>query len=466
MKNRVIAVILTAIMAMSCLAGCGNNAEEDTTEKKATVQDEETDAASTDDTDTVGADDDEASIGDKVSLTVLCGYAGEDPHGQYIYQYAEAYMREHPNVEIEIQSISTNDIYTKLSSMATTPSDLPEVFFTSADAVATLHDLGLTQDLAGLLSDENIEKFAEGVIDSCKFGDEITYFPIAVQPQAVIYRQDRFEEAGLSIPTNWDDFVKCAQALTKDEDDDGTAEEWGFGMIGANNSSGQSRFLSYLWANGVDAILEENGEWGTDLTVDNEKLSQAFTRWTDMNVEGIVPIGITEVDYPTAANYFAMGYTSMFMTGSNALGVAYANNPDLEGKLGSFKLPGEYAGTMLGTEGYAVSSHADEATQEVAVDFLNFFVEHDQEMSFWQSSGKIPATTDGQTAEYIMGDDYAGYLQQIADGCRPVASFAGISGLKSVLGDAYASVFSEEKTSEQALEILESATKELLEDYN
>ena len=42
------------------------------------------------------------------------------------------------------------------------------------------------------------------------------------------------------------------------------------------------------------------------------------------NVEGVVPTGITEVDYPTAANYFAMGYTSMFLTGPNALGDAYA----------------------------------------------------------------------------------------------------------------------------------------------
>ena len=61
---------------------------------------------------------------------------------------------------------------------------------------------------------------------------------------------------------------------------------------------------------------------------------------------------------------------------------------------------------------------------------------------FWQSSGKIPATVEGQKADYITGDDYAGYLQQIADGCRPTVSFAGISGLKSALGDAYAAVFS------------------------
>lgn len=446
MKKTLPAVLLSAFLAASSLSGC-----------QGTPQDSPS-------TEAEGPDTQEGA--GSVSLTVLCGYAGEDPHGQYVYQYADDYMKEHPNVSIEIQAISTNDIYTKLSAMATTPEDLPQIFFTSADAVATLHDLGLTQDLTGLIPDDLAAEFATGVMDSCKLGDEIAYFPVALQPQAIIYRMDRFEEAGLEIPKTWDEFIQCAKALTKDSDGDGEIDQWGFGMVGSNNSSGQSRFMSYLWSNGVDCVSEQDGKWTTDLTADNETLAAAFSKWTSMNKEGIVPIGITEVDYPTAANYFAMGYTSMFMTGSNALGVAYSNNPDLEGRLGSFKLPGDYPGTMLGTEGYAVSAYASDEQKAAAVDFLRYFVEHDADMKFWQSSGKIPVTSEGQKADYITGEDYAGYLQQIKDGCRPTVTFAGISGLKSALGDAYAAVFSGEQTNEEALADLETAAQELMEDYN
>ena len=449
MKKRILAAALATIFTVASLTGCGASTDENTT---ATGTGSEAAAAATTDID---------SIGD-VKLTVLCGYAGEDPHGQYVYSYAEEYMKEHPNVKIEIQAISTNDIYTKLSAMATTPEDLPQIFMTSADAVATLYDLGLTRDLTGLISDDLAGEFA----NACKLDDKIVYFPIAIQPQAIIYRKDRFEEAGLTIPTTWDEFIDCAKALTKDSDGDGEVDQWGFGMVGSNNSSGQSRFMSYLWSNGVDCVTGEDGDFSTDLKADNKTFTDAFAKWTQMNNDGIVPIGITEVDYPTAANYFAMGYTSMFMTGSNALGVAYANNPDLKGKLGSFKLPGDYPGTMLGTEGYAVSAYATDEEAAAAIDYLRFFVEHDDQMMFWQSSGKIPATVEGQKADYITGDDYAGYLQQIADGCRPTVSFAGISGLKSALGDAYAAVFSKEKTNEQAVADLEKAVAELMEDYN
>lgn len=184
------------------------------------------------------------------------------------------------------------------------------------------------------------------------------------------------------------------------------------------------------------------------------------------NEYGVVPTGITEVDYATAANYFSMGYTSMMLTGSNAIGVAYANNPELKGKIGSFPIPGEHSGTMLNAEGYALCSYAEEEEKKAAVDFLKFFTNNDSELMFWQSSGKIPATVEGQKAEYITGEDYKGYLETIEAGCIPPVNFAGISGLKSLLGDAYAAVFSEESTNEEAVETLEEELDTLLEDYN
>lgn len=404
--------------------------------------------------------------GDNVNVTIMCAYASEDPHGQYVYQYADAFMAEHPEVNIEIQAVSSNDIYTKLAAMATSPDDLPTLFFTSADQAPTEYDLGLMEDLRNYLDDETIGMFADGIIDACVLDDTIALYPIAVQPSAVLYRADRFEEAGLEVPTTWEEFLECAKALTADTDEDGEIDQWGFSMVGSNNSSGQSRFQSYLWSNGIEQIAydEDEEEWVASF---GEDFLEKFTFWTDMNnVYGVVPTGITEVDYATAANYFAMGYTSMMLGGSNAIGVAYASNPELKGKIGSFRIPGEAAGTMLFAEGYGLCSKADEAEKEAAIEFLKFFSTNDSELMFWQSSGKIPATVEGQKAEYISGDDYKGYLDTIAADCIKPINFAGLSGLKSALGDAYSAVFSGEKTNEEAVDNFLRDMDELLEDYN
>lgn len=407
-----------------------------------------------------------ADNGDKVNVTIMCAYASEDPHGQYVYQYAEDFMKENPNVNIEIQAISSNDIYTKLAAMVTSPDDLPTLFFTSVDQAPTLYDLGLMDDLSGHLDEETLSMFAEGITDACTLDGFLAFYPIDVQPSAMLYRTDRFEEAGLEVPATWDEFLECAKALTKDSDGDGEVDQWGFSMVGSNNSSGQSRFMSYLWSTGCNMISYDEDEeaWVPDL---GDKFNDSFKFWTDMNNEyKVVPTGITEVDYATAANYFAMGYTSMMLSGSNAIGVAYSSNPDLKGNIGSFPIPGGNPGTMLNAEGYALCSYASDEEKAAAVDFLKYFSTHDSELMFWQSSGKIPATVEGQKAEYISGDDYKGYLDTIKAGCIAPMNFAGISGLKSLLGDAYSAVFSGEKTNDAAVEDFKTALDELLEDYN
>ena len=121
---------------------------------------------------------------------------------------------------------------------------------------------------------------------------------------------------------------------------------------------------------------------------------------------------------------------------------------------------------MLGAEGYAISSYASDAEKQAAYDFIKFFATADSEYKFWQSSGKIPAVKAGQDVDFITGQDYEGFLQQIADGCRPTLTFAGIAGLKGALGDAYSAVFSGEMTNEQAVNALVADLAELMEDYN
>lgn len=460
MRKKILALLLSGIMTATLFAGCGTS----DSGSSAAAPDSASDAATPEGDASADAASPAAS-GDEVTVTVLCGYASEDPHGQYVYQYAEEFNAANPGIKVEIQAISTNDIYTKLAAMATTPNDIPTLFMTSADQVATLYDLGLTEDLNSQIPQEVRDGFAHGAYESTLIDDQMTFYPIAVQPLAVIYRKDRFEEAGLSVPTNWDEFVANAKALTKDTDGDGENDQWGFSMVGSNNSSGQSRFMAYLWSNGYNLAYEEGGEWKTDITAD-DAFVEVFSKWTDMNKDGVVPTGITEVDYATSANYFAMGYTNIFLTGSNALGVAYANNPDLTGNLASFPLPGSAPGTMLNAEGYAMSKHASDEQKAAAAKFLTFFSTHDTEMTFWNVSGKIPATQEGQKVSYLAGEDYAGYLKQIEQGCRPTMTFPGIAGLKSALGNAYSAVFSGEKDNKQACEDLVKEVTELLEDYN
>jgi len=319
--------------------------------------------------------------------------------------------------------------------------------------------MGLTEDISKYLTGDQLAEFGPGVVDNSTIAGIMAYYPLALQPLAMLYRIDRFEEAGLSIPVTWDEFLAVAQALTTGDN------EKGFSMVGSNNSSGQGRFMAYLWSTGLDIVYEEDGVWKTD--INTPEFFDAFTFWTDMNnVHKVVPEGITEVTYPVAANYFAMGFTSTMMSGGNAMGVAYSATPELKGKIGTFPIPGPKPGSMMNTEGYGLSVYATEEEKKAAIEFCNFFANGDPDMLYWQVSGKMPATVVGLTVEHLQGADYAGFLQTIENGTRPVCNFPGMGAMKGLLSDAYSAVFAGEKTNEQAVETLYTNMVELLLDYN
>lgn len=397
--------------------------------------------------------------GDQVTIQVFDSYAPEEPHGQYIYEYADAFMAENPDITVEITAVPSNDVFTKLAAMASDPSSLPTLYFTSGDQAPSLYSLGFTEDLTKYIDDDKLATFAPGVIEAARLGEAISFYPVAVQPLGILYRTDRFSEAQVEPPTTWDEFIEVSKKLT-------SGEKAGFGMIGSNNSSGQSRFMSYLWSNCLDVISQnDDGTWVTD--VDTPEFFSAFSKWTDMaNVDKIVPTGITSIDYPTAANYFAMGMVDTMMTGGNALGVAYSANEELKGNIGSFVIPGECPGSQINAEGYAMSAHAADEQKEAALKYLDFIANNDPELMFWQSSGKIPATVAGQAAEFLQGKDYAGLLETLELGTVPTVNFAGLAAVKSALGDAYSAVFSGEATNEEAVEALKKKIDQILQEEN
>ena len=96
-------------------------------------------------------------------------------------------------------------------------------------------------------------------------------------------------------------------------------------------------------------------KWVADL---GDNSTDLLKFWTDMNNEyGCCSYRYPEADHATAANYFANGIhkhdTYVEVTQLSGL---RANNEELKGKIGSFPIPGDAAGTMLNAEGYALCS--------------------------------------------------------------------------------------------------------------
>ena len=345
----------------------------------------------------------------QIHITMMDSYAAEDPHGQYVYEYAEKFMEANPNVTIEIQAVASNDIYTRLAAMATSPDELPTMFFTSADQIPTLYDLGLTEDLNNYMTDEDKALWTDGIIESGIIDGNLTYVPVSLQPTDIIYRIDRFEEAGLEIPTTWDEFVECARALTKDTDGDGQIDQWGFGMVGSNDSSGQSRFMSYLWSNGYECAYLEDGEWKTE--VGSPESIQAFQFFSDLkNKYGVVPPGAIENSFNENVNLMAMEQIGMLIAGSNSVGKIFNANPDLRGKIGSVQMPsGVTTFTPVSMLGWSLNPESK--NKELAMEFVKFMSNKENSIRWVEVTGRLPAMKDAiADSDYLADPLFDGFI--------------------------------------------------------
>src|SRR5690606_7300500 len=80
--------------------------------------------------------------------------------------------------------------------------------------------------------------------------------------QAVYYRTDLFEAAGVEIPTSWDELLEVAKALQ-------TNDVYGFTIpLGASVSAAQHTFFQFLYADDIYVFDPETGEYAFDRDLD------------------------------------------------------------------------------------------------------------------------------------------------------------------------------------------------------
>src|SRR5690606_28719970 len=137
-----------------------------------------------------------------------------------------------------------------------TGGQVPDVFTNSPEFSAQAADLGVVASLDDLLGADYIAGFEDEPRARAKLGDDVQFAPLFTITTGLLYRTDLFEEAGLTPPETWDEFIEVAKKLTVDTDGDGSIDRWGFAMVGSNNGSGGSRFVPVMRSFGAQELVE------------------------------------------------------------------------------------------------------------------------------------------------------------------------------------------------------------------
>ncbi|BBI36457.1 ABC transporter substrate-binding protein [Cohnella abietis] len=383
----------------------------------------------------------------QVTIKIMSVSQTENPDGPAELEMAERYMKLHPEVKIEFIGVPMNDLYKKVTAMATA-GDLPDAFTNTPQFIRTAYGMNITTDLTKLLGEDYLKAFYPNILEESSVDGKLQLLPWTAAPMALVYRGDWFEAEGLKAPENWDEFLDAAKKLTKDTNGDGKADQWGFGMIGTRNGSGADRFMTVLRSYGVDELKkDDSGKWITQL--DTPEAKEAFQFYVDLNNKhGVVPPGVTETGFPEAASLMATGKVAMMLTGPNALGNIISQNPDLKGKLYSTPIPMKVKHTAtFGVLGYSIAETSQH--KEVVADYLKFMVNPENALAWNTVSGRLPTTIEVGKQQQMSTPEYAGFVKAL-EYAFSIPAFDQYSQFQDIIAEAYQSMIAGNQSVEQA----------------
>ncbi len=225
---------------------------------------------------------------EKITLDFPSWQATEPGFADFWVKLIEDFKAKHPNVTINLYQVPysgyVDTLVTRFSS--NTPPDIchiPTAFFDAFYGQGwfdTLDDRFATTDILKKWTPLQSTMQREGK----NYGLLLMGYGYSM-----FYNEKIFSDANVDVPTDMESFVAAARALTKDTNNDGNIDQFGWGTCSITSPS-----LYY----GVSALLIGNGShWTkgdtTELNFDDPLLLDAVATYKSMYSEKLIPMGLS-----------------------------------------------------------------------------------------------------------------------------------------------------------------------------
>ena len=294
---------------------------------------------------------------------------------------AEAYMKEHKDVKIEVQVTSWDEYWTKLEAAATS-NKMPDVFWMHTNELLKYADNGMLAECSDIVEKD---KFSEVSLNNASGSDGTLYaVPKDKDTVGLVYNKEMFDAAGVAYPDEswtWDDLTAASQKIF--------------------NATGKYGYMAYA--------DDQLGYWNFVYQAGGHILNEDKTKagFTDPATVKAMEfyIGLQSNDWCPDQDYFAetapgdaffSEQGAMFLEGNWNILTAYKNNPEMAGKWDVAVLPkcpdpanGEGRATI--SNGLSYATAAEGANKEIAMDFLKFLGSEEGQKLQGESGAAIPA---------------------------------------------------------------------------
>ena len=182
------------------------------------------------------------------------------------------FKKEYPNINVRL--ITATRKLEKLQTMIAGKS-APDIAFLQVEEVPLFARRGTILDLTPFIEEDttfDINDYYSPVVKGMQYKGRQFGIPENFSPVVLFYNKDLFDEAGVSYPDEnwtWEEFLDASKRLTKDKNNDGRIDQYGFLRMMGNH-----RYPIYIWQNNGRIYNEDR----TKCVIDSPEAIEAL-KW-------------------------------------------------------------------------------------------------------------------------------------------------------------------------------------------
>ena len=334
----------------------------------------------------------------KVTLNVIAAQYGQQTAAWWKTFEAD-FEKANETIDLVVDVVSWNDIYTTVNTRVAN-NEAPDIL--NIDVFADYQADGLLLPAKDYVSEETYAKFYPSFLEQSVVDGTVWAVPDLASARALYYNVDILEEAGVEVPTTWDELTAACQKIL--DHYKGEVYPW---CVDMTTDEGQACFAYYIWNNGGD-FVDESGNW----TLNSEKNVEAIEYIINMVKSGYTNSApATETRYDNQ-DMFGAGKVAM-MIGPNSI-PAYLEAGKYEVNYAVASIPTN-SGTSVsaGVMDRFMCFDNDYSDAEMAAikTFFDFFYEDDRYSDWVLMEGFLPATIAGGEAVAAADKSLAAWVE-------------------------------------------------------
>lgn len=360
-----------------------------------------------------------------------------DPAELAAYQeLAAAFEARHPEIDLELIHIPSASDYRQRLGVDFAAGDPADVVLINYRRYAPFAAMGVLEPLAPYLRGSDLigqEDFFGQAVDPFRWRGQLMCIPQNISSLVVYYNKDLFDQAGLDYPSDdwtWDDFLATAQALTRDLDDDGRADQYGLGT-----EASIFRVAPFIWQNGGELVVEEANGTPVRLALDSRAAREAVEWFVALQTEhGVMPDALAEAA-ENSESRFLNGRTAMFLNSRRGV-PTYRRIDDFDWDVAALPQRLAEAG-ILHSDAYCMAAATED--KDAAWAFIEFANSPEGQAIVARSGRTVPSLTEVAASDAFLDPaakpaNSAVWLETV-DTLRGVPVMAGWVDVEEFSGD-------------------------------